>query len=207
MKITIIGATGYTGSKILAEALDRGHEVTAIVRNTDRLSLHPRLKAAKGDATEPASLASLLGGHAVVVSAFNPGKDETGKGAASIVEAVKRAGGARLVVAGGAGSLEVKPGIRLLDQPDFPVAWKEGALRTAAFLDALRAEPEIDWTFVSPAAKLSPGERTGKYRVGGDQLLTDESGESRISVEDYAVAMLDEIERPRHRRIRFSVAY
>lgn len=207
MKIAIIGATGYTGSKILAEALGRGHEVTAIVRNTNKLPAHTHLTAANGDATDPASLASLLAGNDVVVSAFNPGKDATGKGTASVVEAVKRAGVGRLVVVGGAGSLEVAPGRRLVDQPDFPAAWKDGALKTAAFLDALRAEPELDWTFVSPAARLSPGERTGTYRVGGDQLMTDESGESRISVEDYAVAMLDEIERPCHRRTRFSVAY
>jgi putative NADH-flavin reductase len=207
MKIAIIGATGYTGSRILAEALDRGHEVTAIVRNPENLAARPGLTAAKGDATDPASLASLLAGNEVVVSAFNPGKDETGKGTASIVEAVKRAGARRLVVVGGAGSLEVAPGRLLVDQLDFPAAWKDGALKTAAFLDALRAEHELDWIFVSPAAKLSPGERTGKYRLGGDQLLTDQRGDSRISIEDYAVAMLDEIERPSYRRTRFSVAY
>lgn len=207
MKIAIIGATGYSGSKILAEALGRGHEVAAIVRSVERLQAHPRLKALRGDATEPDSLAPLLAGQEVVVSAFNPGRDETGRGAASILEAAKRSGVPRLVVVGGAGSLEVAPGRRLLDQPDFPAPWKEGAVRTAAFLGALRAEPAIDWTFVSPAAALVPGERTGRYRLGGDSLLTDEKGESRISLEDYAVALLDEIERPRHRRQRFSVAY
>lgn len=207
MKIAIIGATGYSGSKILAEALGRGHEVAAIVRTVERLPAHPRLKALRGDATEPDSLAPLLAGQEVVVSAFNPGRDETGRGTASILEAAKRSGVPRLVVVGGAGSLEVAPGRRLLDQPDFPAPWKEGAVRTAAFLEALRAEPAIDWTFVSPAAELVPGERTGRYRLGGDSLLTDEKGESRISLEDYAVALLDEVERPRHRRRRFSVAY
>jgi len=207
MKIAIIGATGYTGSRIVAEALDRGHQVTAIVRNTDRLPAHPNLTAAKGDATEPAELASLIGGHDNVISAFNPGKDETGRGAGSIIQAVQRAGGKRLVVVGGAGSLEIAPGQRLMDQPDFPAQWKEGALRTAAFLDALRAEPELDWTFVSPAATLFPGERTGRYRVGADALLTNASGESRISTADFAAAMLDEVEQPRHRRKRFGVAY
>ncbi len=207
MKIAIIGATGLVGTKILSESLDRGHEVTAIVRNPETLPMHPKLRAAKGDATEPAKLASLVAGHDVVISAFNPGKDERGTGARSIIDAVKRAEVERLLVVGGAGSLEVAPGKRLVDQPDFPAQWKDGALRTADFLDQLRGETELDWAFVSPAAMLAPGERTGHYRVGGDQFMTDNDGESRISLEDYAVAMLDEAERPQHHRRRFSVAY
>ena len=143
----------------------------------------------------------------MVISAFNPGNDESGTGTGSIIDAVKRSGAKRLLVVGGAGSLEVAPGKRLVDQPDFPAQWKDGALRTAAFLDQLVNEGRLDWTFVSPAAMLAPGERTGNYRVGGSQLLTDSDGESRISLEDYAVAMLDEIERPQHHRNRFSVAY
>ena len=161
----------------------------------------------RGDATRPAELASLIAGHDAVISAFNPGKDGSGTGAGSIIEAVKRSGVGRLLVVGGAGSLEIAPGKRLVDQPDFPAQWKHGALRTAAFLEQLRGETEFDWAFVSPAALLAPGERTGAYRLGGDQLLTDSNGESRISLEDYAVAMLDEVERPRHHRERFSVAY
>jgi len=207
VKIAIIGATGLVGTKILSESLDRGHEVTAIVRNPETLPMHPKLRAAKGDATEPAELASLVTGHDVVISAFNPGKDERGTGARSIIDAVKRAEVERLLVVGGAGSLEVAPGKRLVDQPDFPAQWKDGALRTADFLDQLRGETELDWAFVSPAAMLAPGERTGHYRVGGDQFMTDSDGESRISLEDYAVAMLDEAERPQHHRKRFSVAY
>lgn len=207
MKIAIIGATGLVGTKILSESLDRGHEVTAIVRNPDGLPTRPKLRAAKGDAARPMELASLVAGHDVVVSAFNPGKDESGTGARSIMDAVKRSGVKRLLVVGGAGSLEVAPGKRLVDQPDFPAQWKDGALKTAAFLDDLLGEAELDWAFVSPAAMLAPGERTGKYRVGGDQLMTDGDGESRISLEDYAVAMLDEVERPQHHRKRFSVAY
>jgi len=207
VKIAIIGATGLVGTKILSESLDRGHEVTAIVRNPETLPMHPKLRAAKGDATEPAKLASLVAGHDVVISAFNPGKDERGTGARSIIDAVKRAEVERLLVVGGAGSLEVAPGKRLVDQPDFPAQWKDGALRTADFLDQLRGETELDWAFVSPAAMLAPRERTGHYRVGGDQFMTDNDGESRISLEDYAVAMLDEAERPQHHRRRFSVAY
>ena len=143
----------------------------------------------------------------MVISAFNPGNDDRGTGTRSIIDAVKRSGVKRLLVVGGAGTLEIAPGKRLVDQPDFPAQWKEGALRTAVFLDQLRGETELDWAFVSPAAMLAPGERTGSYRVGGDQLLTDSDGESRISLEDYAVAMLDEIELPQHHRKRFSVAY
>ena len=207
MKIALIGATGLVGSKLLSESLDRGHEVTAIVRNPERLPTHPKLGTARGDVTDPAALASLIAGHDVVISAFNPGADESGTGARSIVDAVKRSGVERLLVVGGAGSLEIAPGKRLVDQPDFPAQWKQGALRTAAFLDRLREETALDWVFVSPAAMLAPGERTGHYRVGGDQFMTDSDGESRISLEDYAVAMLDETERPRHHGERFSVAY
>lgn len=207
MKIAIIGATGLVGTKIVSETLDRGHEVTAIVRNPERLPTHPKLRAASADVTEPSDLASLIAGHHVVISAFNPGKDESGTGARSIIDAVKRSGVKRLLVVGGAGTLEIAPGKRLVDQSDFPAQWKDGALRTAAFLDQLRGETELDWAFLSPAAMLTPGERTGNYRVGGDQLLTDSDGESRISLEDYAVAMLDEIERPQHHRKRFSVGY
>lgn len=207
MKIALIGATGMTGTKILSEALDRGHQVTAIIRNTGVLPAHKYLAAVAADVTWPAELAGTIAGHDVVISAFNPGKDETGTGTRSIIEAVKTAGIARLLVVGGAGSLEVAPGKRLVDDPNFPEIWKAGALKTAEFLDDLRAEPVLDWVFVSPAATLVPGERTGTYRVGGDQFMTDEKGESRISLEDFAVAMLDEAERPQHHRARFAVAY
>jgi putative NADH-flavin reductase len=205
MRIAIIGASGFVGSRILSEALSRGHEVTAVVTNPDKLPADPRLTAVKGDATDPAALTPLLAGHDLVISAFNPGKDESGAGPRSIIDAAKRSGVARLLVVGGAGTLEVAPGQRLVDQPDFPAAWKAGALKTAAFLDLLRGELELDWVFLSPAAMLAPGERTGKYRVGGDRLMTDPDGQSRISVEDYAMAMLDEAETPRHSRQRFSV--
>ncbi len=206
MKIALIGATGYIGSGILTESLERGHQVTAIVPSPEKLPQHVRLQGKKGDVSNANDLASLISGHDVVISAFNPGKDATGKGAQSIIHAVKQAS-MRLLVVGGAGTLEVAPGKRLVDQPDFPVEWKEGALRTAAFLDLLRGEKNLDWVFLSPAAIIAPGERTGEYRVGGDQLLMDSKGESRISVSDYAVAMLDEVERPQHKQQRFTVAY
>ncbi len=207
MKIALIGATGYTGSKILSEALSRGHEVTVIVRDTAKVAPSAKLAIKAIDVAQTDELAALIADHDVVVSAFNPGKDASGQGAASIVEAAKIAKASRLLVVGGAGSLEIAPGKRVVDQPDFPAEWKDGALKTAAFLDALKTESKLNWTFLSPAANLVPGERTGKYRVGGDRLLADASGDSRISTEDLAVAMLDEIERPQHNRKRFTVAY
>jgi len=207
MKIALIGATGFTGSPILVEALERGHAVTAIARNTDKLPNRPGVTARRADATDTASLATLVAGHDVVISAFNPGKDESGTGASSIIAAVKQAKVGRLLVVGGAGTLEVEPGKRLVDTPDFPAEWKDGALKTAAFLELLLAERDLDWAFLSPSALLVPGDRTGRYRVGGDRLLTDAKGESRISVEDLAVAMIDEMEQPRHHRRRFTVAY
>lgn len=207
MKIAIIGATGYVGSKLLTEALDRGHEVTAIVKNVGGLPSHSRLVGRGANATDSSTLAAVVAGHDLVISAFNPGADEDGSGTLSIIEGVKRAGVSRLLTVGGAGTLEIAPGQRVVDQPDFPAEWKEGALRTARFLDQLREESALDWVFLSPAALLVPGERTGAYRVGKDQLLSNAQGESRISLEDYAVAMLDEAERPRHSRERFTVAY
>ena len=206
MKIAIIGASGFVGSRILSEALNRGHEVTAVVTNPDKLPADPRLRAVKGDATDSTALTPLLAEHDLVISAFNPGKDESGAGPRSIIDAAKRSGVARLLVVGGAGTLEVAPGQRVVDQPDFPQEWKAGALKTAVFLELLSGEAELDWVFISPAAVLAPGERTGKYRVGGERLMTGPDGQSRISIEDYAMAMLDESETPRHSRERFSVA-
>lgn len=208
MKIALIGATGYVGSRILSEALHREHRVTAIARKANgSLPQHPRLKIVLKDATDIAFMAETLSGHDLVISAFNPGGDPDGTGGRAIIEGVKRAGVSRLLVVGGAGSLLLASGERVIDQPDFPSEWKQGALRTVAFLEDLRRELELDWVFLSPAALLAPGERTGKYRVGKDHLLADSKGESRISLEDYAVAMLDEAERPLHHRERFTVAY
>ena len=208
MKIALIGATGYVGSKLLPEALARGHQVSAIVKNT--INLPPQvagLTPVEGDATDAATLAKMVAGHDVVICAFNPGHDADGTGTRAIVDGVKRAGVNRFLAVGGAGSLSLSSGQRVVDQPDFPAEWKDGALRTAAFLEQLRVEKTLDWVFLSPAALLAPGERTGRYRVGKNELLRNAQGESRISLEDYAVAMLDEAERPQHHRERFTVAY
>ncbi|MFH1523895.1 MAG: NAD(P)-dependent oxidoreductase [Chloroflexota bacterium] len=212
MKFAIIGATGFIGSVILQEALDRGHQVTAIVRHPEKLPQHPSLIAKKGDVTNEAQAAALIAGHAAVISAYSP------KGAVdiyqqyissyrTIVNAVKKAGVKRLLVVGGAGSLEVAPGVQLVDTPAIPEEWKPGVLGAREALYLLRAEPELDWTFLSPSAVISPGERTGQFRLGTDQLLMDANGQSRITVEDYAVAMLDELENPMHVRQRFTVGY
>ena len=205
MNIALIGATGYVGSKLLAEALDRGHRVTAIARDTGKLESRPHLTATSVDVLDTDGLAALLKGHDAVISAYRPKGDD--KGPRSIVDAVTRAGVPRLLVVGGAGSLQLPNGSLVIDDPGFPAEWKSGAMATAAFLDLLRAEQRLEWTFLSPAAHLEPGRRTGTYRTGGDQLLVDANGNSRISVEDYAVAMLDEVERPAHARQRFTAAY
>jgi putative NADH-flavin reductase len=213
MKIALIGATGFVGSHILEEALDRKHEVTAIVRRPERLPERPSLTAKKGDALDVDALADLLAGHEAVIAAYNADRDAADyyetivAGAKAIIAATKKAGVGRLLVVGGAGSLEVAPGQQVIDQPDFPAAWKAGATGTREFLYLLRKEPDLYWSFLSPAAMLQPGERTGTFRLGADQLLTDAEGQCRISLQDYAVAMVDELEEPRHIRERFCVAY
>ena len=155
------------------------------------------------------ALADILAGHDAVISAFSADKDSPTKfddhiaGAKAIIAATKKAGVKRLLVVGGAGSLEVAPGEQFYDQPDFPAEWKAGAGGTREFLYLLKKEPDLEWTFLSPAAYFEQGERTGKFRLGGDQLLVDEKGECRISVPDYAIAMIDELEQPRHTRATF----
>lgn len=208
-----MGATGFVGSALLKEALDRGHTVTAIVRYPEKLENRERLIAKAGDVYDTAVLATLLHGNEAVISAFNPGwKDpnlyeDQVRGTASIISAVKKAGINRVLWVGGAGGLEVKPGVRVIDGPDFPDWVRPGSLATIDALEQLRKEPELDWSFLAPSAQLPPGTRTGKFREGKDQLLVDANGQSRISVQDYAVAMIDELERPAHIRQRFTVGY
>ena len=213
MKIALIGAKGFVGSAILNEALDRGHEVTAIVRYPEKVKSHPKLRSLKGDVYNEEEVDRLVEGHDAVISAFNPGwghpdiYNQQVKGAHSIINGVKKAGVKRLLFVGGAGSLEVKPGVQSVDLPEFPAEYKQGALATREALNMLRKEGSLEWSFLSPSADLSPGERTGKFRLGTDQLLRDANGESRISIEDYAMAMIDEVEKPQHIRQRFTVGY
>ena len=213
MKIALIGATGFVGSAILKEALDRGHEVTAIVRHPEKLRSHPKLRPRKGDVYNNDEVARWVAGHDAVISAFNPGwsnpdiYNQQIKGTQAIIDGVKKAGAKRLLFVGGAGSLEVKPGVQSVDTPEFPKEWKQGSLATREGLNLLRKESALEWSFLSPSADLSPGQRTGKFRLGTDQLLVDANGKSRISVEDYAMAMIDEVETPKHIRQRFTVGY
>lgn len=212
MKIALIGASGFVGAAVLQEALNRGHDVSGIVQHPEKLPVHAKLTAVKADAYNADALAAVLKGHDAVVSAFNPGWDKADilplflKGSAAIVAATKQAGVARLLVVGGAGSLYVAPGLQLIDTPDFPAAYKNGAEGARQHLNQLREELQLAWTFLSPPALLKPGVRTDKYRVGGEQLLMDGEAPASISVEDLAVAIIDELENARHVRARFTVA-
>ncbi|EIL97730.1 3-beta hydroxysteroid dehydrogenase [Rhodanobacter thiooxydans] len=203
MKIALLGVSGRVGSRLLTELLRRGHQVTGIARDTGKVASQPQLVLKRGDANQPAQLVPLLAGHDAVFSALKFATTD----AASLIAAVKQAGVARLLVVGGAATLEVAPGRMLLDTPDFPPAYRPEAEGARRFLDALRGERELDWTFLSPSAEFDPGERTGTFRLGGDQLLTDASGKSWISMEDYAIALVDELETPKHSRRRFTVGY
>jgi len=212
MKIVLFGGSGMIGSRIAKEALDRGHQVTAVGREPAKIELkHPALQTAKGDVLDPASITAIALGHDAAISAYSPGHPgdprNLVKAAQALLAGLKPAGVKRLLVVGGAGSLEVKPGLRLVDTPEFPAAWKPVALAHADALQVFRGEKTLEWSYLSPAAFIAPGERTGKYRLGGEQLVIDAKGESRISAEDYAVAVLDELERPRHVRARFTAAY
>src|SRR5512136_1865229 len=212
MKIAIIGASGFVGSHIRDEALARGHLVTAIVRHPEKIAVqNPRLTVVKADILKD-RVDGLVKGHDAVISAYSAGRsgpgiyDEHVKGAQAIISGVKKSGIKRLLVVGGASSLEVAPGVQLIETMG-PERITGGMLATRETLYMLRREKELEWTFLSPAASITPGERTGHYRVGKDQLLKNKEGESKISTQDYAVAMLDELETPQHIRERFTVAY
>jgi uncharacterized protein len=212
MKIALIGA-GYVGSQIINEALSRGHQVTVIVRHPEKISPQKNLTAQKGNVFNEEEITPLLKGHDAVISAYSPGPNHSKahdlqlSGTLAVMSATKKAGIKRFLVVGGAGSLEAAPGVQLVDTPDFPKEWYGGASGLRDALNEIRKEKELDWSFLSPSAVLQPGERTGKYRIGSDQLLTDSKGESRISVPDYAMAMIDELQRPMHVRKRFTVGY
>jgi len=213
MKVALLGATGFVGSALLKEALDRGHTVAAIVRHPEKLDKREGLVGKAGDVYNTPGLAALIQGNGALISAFNPGwknpnlYDDQVRGTASIIAAVKKAGITRVLWVGGAGGLEVKPGVRVVDSPDIPEWVRPGSLATINALEQLQKEPELEWSFLAPSAEMPRGQRTGKFRLGGDQLLTDVNGRSRISVQDFAVAMIDELEKPAHTRQRFTVAY
>jgi hypothetical protein len=207
MKIALLGGTGFVGSKLLTEAVSRGHQVTVLVRDPLKVALDDNVIPLPVEVRDTPALAAAIAGHAALLSAYNPALPHGLEGARSIIAAVKLALVPRLLCVGGAGSLLRPDGTRVVDSPSFPAQWKQGALNTAEFLNLLREEPTLDWTMLSPAEVLAPGERTGHFRLGDDHVLSDEKGESRISVEDYAVAFLDELDSAHHHRARFSVAY
>lgn len=203
MKIAVIGGTGRAGSRIVEELSQRGHHVTVIVRHPEKVPARAGVTAVRGDVFDVDGLAGLLAGHDLAISAVHFTESDP----ARLIAAAKQARIGRYLVVGGAGSLEVAPGVPLVSTPEFPAAYKAEAEKGGVFLDLLRREKELDWTFLSPSALFVEGERTGTFRLGGDRLLTDASGKSWISFEDYAVAMADEIERPAHSRQRFTVGY
>lgn len=211
-KIAIIGASGYVGTALLNEAVNRGHQVSALVRHPKKIATNANVTAVKADVLDTDRLAALLKGHDLVISAYNPGWQEADirnihiKGSKSITEAVKKAGIKRLIAVGGAGSLEIN-GAQLVDSPEFPAEYKEGALGARQALNDLKTENELDWSFVSPAILLVPGEATGTFRLGTDSPVFDDKGESKITVGDLAVAILDEAEQGKHIRQRFTAAY
>lgn len=203
MKIAIIGGTGRAGQEISAELARRSHQVTAIARHPENAVQDPAITAVAGDVNDPAALSRLIAGHDAVVSAVMFSDTDP----VALVGAVRESGVPRYLVVGGAGSLEVAPGVPLISTPGFPKEYFAEASRGAAFLDYLRGVEDLDWTFLSPSALFFVGPRKGEFRLGGDQLLVDAEGKSSISYADYAIALADEIENPRHSRKRFTVGY
>ena len=202
-KIAIIGATGRAGSQLLEEALRRGHSVTAIARDTSKIGQRAGVITKNVDALDAEALQAAVAGHDVVISAAHFATLP----ASAVVGPVKQAGVNRLLVVGGAGSLLLPDGTRVIDSEGFPQAYKAEASAGALFLENLRQEKQLDWTFVSPSAEFVEGERTGTFRVGKDDLLVSSEGRSWITFADYAIAMIDEVEAPKHSRQRFAVGY
>jgi len=214
MKVAIIGASGFVGQRLINEALQRGYRVTAIARNPEKIKIeNDRLTTKAADVNNFDELAEVLRGHDAVISAFNAGWGNPDfynvyiKGCEAIQEASKKAGVKRLIVIGGAGSLEIAPGKQLVDSPDFPAEWKTGATAARDYLNTLRNEQDLDWTFLSPAIELHPGERTGKFRLGTDQPVFDANGKSSISAEDMSIAIIDELTNNQFIKKRFTVGY
>jgi putative NADH-flavin reductase len=211
LKIALFGATGMIGSRIAVEAARRGHQVTALARNPERVPTDvANLKAAQADLLDATSVAAAVRGHDVVASAYAPPREDAGivvTATRTLVEGVRAAGLKRLVVVGGAGSLEVAPGTQLVDSEGFPDAYKAVALAHRDAFTFYRTLSDLDWTVFAPAAVIAPGERTGVFRTGADTLLADTSGNSHISVEDYAVAFVDELEQGRFIREIATAAY
>ncbi|MDR3711445.1 MAG: NAD(P)-dependent oxidoreductase [Puia sp.] len=216
MKIALIGASGFVGKAVLKELLDRGHSVTAIVRNAGNLQPENGVTILAGDATDKDFLSKAVKGSDAVVSAYNAGWTNPNlyhdflAGSLAIQEAVKQSGVKRLLVVGGAGSLFIAEGQQLVDSPKFPAEYKAGASSARDYLNELKKETQLDWVFLSPAIEMhhgTSGERKGKYRTGKDNPVFDTNGRSVLSVEDLAVVIADELEQQNHHRERFTAAY
>ena len=215
MKVAVVGATSFVGNAVLNELLQRGHQVTAVVRNPGKLADRKGLTVVEGDINESEDFGNKVAGNDAVISAFNAGWTNPNlyadflKGSGAIQAGVKNAGIKRLLVVGGAGSLYIGDQ-QLVDSPQFPAEWRAGAVAARDYLNILKKETELDWVFISPAVEMHPGTsgtRKGVYRVGGDNPVFDMDGRSVISVEDLAVAIVDELEDQKHSRHRFTVAY
>jgi putative NADH-flavin reductase len=213
MNLALIGANGKIGSRILQEALNRGHSVTGISRNPDYIINNKKLTWVKADVLDPDALATAIKGHDTVISAFGIDwhKPDTyhlfSDVARSLIDAAKKVGVKRIINVGGAGSLEVAPGLQLVDTPSFPETWRKGADEQRKSLEIFRIEKDLDWTFFSPAIIIEPGPRTGKFRIGKDNPVFDEKGNSTISYDDYALALIDELENPHYIKQRFTIGY
>jgi len=216
MRVVLYGATGMIGSRILKELLSRGHTVTAVMRDPSKLPPQNNLKIEKGDMLDADNIAKVAKGSDVVISAYAPpvgpqGPDPTKvsqlvDAVRALIAGVRRAGAPRMIMVGGAGSLEVSPGLQIVDAPTFPDAYKPVALAHRDAFYVLR-ESDLNWTYFSPAMVIQPGERTGKFRLGKDALVSDDKGNSSISAEDYAIALVDEVEQGRHTKQRFTIGY
>lgn len=214
MKIALIGATGFTGTAVLNEALGRGHQVTAIARNPEKITVkNDNLILKSVNINDVDALAEVLKGHDAVSSSYNAGWTNPNmyadfiKGSEDIQAATKKSGVKRLIVIGGAGSLEIAPGVQLVDTPQFPAEWKEGATAARDYLNILKKETDLDWTFLSPAINLHPGTRTDVFRLGTDNPVFDAENKSEISVEDLAVALINELENKQFVQKRFTLGY
>jgi putative NADH-flavin reductase len=217
MKVALIGATGFVGSHLLPELLERGHQVTAIVRDPAKVTLeHPNLVVKKGDAYNETEIAGLVTGLDAVISTFNAGWHNPNlyadfmNGSKAIQNGVKKSGVKRFITVGGAGSLEIAPGRQLVDTPEFPKEYLPGATAARDYLDVIKQEKDLEWTFISPAIEMSaaaPHGRKGAYRTALDNPVFDAENRSRLSVEDLAVVIADELEKPQHIRQRFTAAY
>jgi putative NADH-flavin reductase len=209
MHIALYGATGKSGSRILTELLSRGHQVTAIARDPAKLAPQPGLTVVEGDVASREAIAGNIAGADAVVSAYAPPQQDTDQllpVTEHFIDAIVEAGVPRLLIVGGAGSLEVAPGVTLIQSGHLPAEWLGIAISHAKALELLK-QSSINWTYFSPAAYFGPGERTGKFRLGKDALIANEQHESRISMEDYAIALVDELESPKHERERFTIGH